>query len=129
MVAEFPNMGEIIKHPQIILSIGISPDKIPKYTSILPNPTKLTDNIKILLLDNLNNQLYENIETDNGSEQILLGIWDEQSSTIISTDESQSQSSSSDSRSIIIDELLFSKLRWIDGKDYYFYKNTIVCQH
>jgi len=128
MVAEFPNMGEIIKHPQIILSIGISPDKIPKYTSILPNPTKLTDNIKILLLDNLNNQLYENIETDNGSEQILLGVWDEQSSTIISTDESQSQSSS-DSRSIIIDELLFSKLQWIDGKNYYFYKNTIVCQH
>jgi len=110
------------------LSIGISPDKIPKYTSILPNPTKLTDNIKILLLDNLNNQLYENIETDNGSEQILLGVWDEQSSTIISTDESQSQSSS-DSRSIIIDELLFSKLQWIDGKNYYFYKNTIVCQH
>lgn len=127
MVAEFPNMGEILMHPQIILSIGISTDKIPTYTSIIPNPTKLKEHQQILLLDSSNNQLYENIETVDGNEQISLGIWDEQSSSIISTD--KLESSASDSKSVIIDELLFSKLEWIDGNNYYFYKNTIVGQY
>jgi hypothetical protein len=127
MVAEFPNMGEIAKHPQIILSIGISTDKIPNYTSIIPNPTKLKENQKVLLLDSSNNQIYENIETDDGSEQILLGIWDEHNTTIISND--KSDSSTSDSKSVIIDELSFSRMKWIDGNDYYFYKNTIVGQY
>ena len=63
----------------------------------------------------------------DGNEQISLGIWDEQSSSIISTD--KLESSASDSKSVIIDELLFSKLEWIDGNNYYFYKNTIVGQY
>jgi hypothetical protein len=127
MVAEFPNMGEISMHPRIILSIGISTDKTPKYTSIIPNQTKIKENIKILLHDSSNNQLYENVETDDGSEQILLGIWDEQDAAIMSNDDLQS--SKSDSHSVIIDELLFSKMKWIDGKDYYFYNNRIVSQY
>lgn len=127
MVAEFPDISSIFEHPQIILSIGISAEKVPTYTSIIPNPTKLKEHQRILLLDSSNNQLYENIEKDDDSEQVLLGIWDEQSATIISTD--TSQSSTSDSRSIIIDELSFSKLQWIDGNNYYFYKNTIVGQY
>jgi hypothetical protein len=127
VVAEFPDMGEIATHPQIIISIGISQDKIQKYTSIIPNPSKLKEHNHILLLDSSNNKLYENIETDDGNEQLLLGVWDEHDATIMSID--NSQSSTSDSRSVIIDELLFSKMKWIDGNDYYFYKNTIVGQY
>jgi hypothetical protein len=131
MLDEFADMGSVFTHPQIIISMGISNDKIPKYTSIIPNPKKLTDNVKILLHDSSNNQIYENIEIVDGNEQLLLGVWDERTSTIISIDNSQQsqQSPTSDSKSVIIDELLFSKMKWIDGKDYYFYKNIIVGQY
>ena len=90
--------------------------------------------IKIELNFNTDIKIYrliENIEIVDGNEQLLLGVWDERTSTIITIDNSQQsqQSPTSDSKSVIIDELLFSKMKWIDGKEYYFYKNIIVGQY
>jgi hypothetical protein len=82
---------------------------------------------KVLLHDSSNHQLYENIESPDGDEQLLLGVWNEHDATIMSAD--NSPSSISDSKSVIIDELLFSKMKWIDGNDYYFYNNRIVSQY
>ena len=127
VLVEFPNMGVIVTHPQIIISMGISNDTIPQYTSIIPNPKKLTENSKVLLHDSSSNQLYENIESEEGDEQLLIGVWDEHTTTIILADSSRSPTS--DNKSVIIDELLFSKLKWIDGNDHYFYKNTIVGEY
>lgn len=127
VITEFPDIGSIFTHPRIIISIGISNDKIPKYTSIIPNPTKMKEHQKVLLHDSSNHQLYENVESPDGDEQLLLGVWNEDDATIMSAD--NSTSSTSDSKSVIIDELLFSKMKWIDGNDYYFYKNTIVVEY